>query len=96
VFSAHESDHATVIARGVPGVETVVNRLSVRQDEQAEETDDADDAVEDPDEDMEEDAQYAEGDWGDEDAADRVPPRQFDTQTAQAQDLRAEPPPPSA
>jgi len=69
----------------------------VRQDEQAEETDDA---VEDPEDDeedeAEDDAQYAESDWGDEDAADPdpVPPRKFDTHTAQ--DLRTEPPAPSA
>jgi BON domain-containing protein len=36
VLSGGESEHATVIARGVPGVETVVNRLGVRQDEQDE------------------------------------------------------------
>jgi hypothetical protein len=38
VFTASESDHAAVIARGVPGVEAVVNRLHVRQDEQSEDT----------------------------------------------------------
>ncbi len=41
VFSTFESEHATTIARGVPGVETVVNRLSVRSDEQ-DETDETD------------------------------------------------------
>src|SRR5579859_4218640 len=39
VFTEREADHAAVIARGVPGVEAVVNRLSVRQDEQAEDSD---------------------------------------------------------
>ena len=89
VFTVRESDHATVIARGVPGVETVVNRLSVRQDEQAEETDElVDDDAED---DAEENAQYAESDWGEEDVADPLPPRPVDTHTAQ--DLRTEGPP---
>ena len=90
VFTVRESDHATVIARGVPGVETVVNRLSVREDEQDEETDDADeaDAAED---DAEDNAQYAESDWGEEDVADPLPSRPVDTHTAQ--DLRTEGPP---
>jgi len=84
VFTERESDHAAVIARGVPGVEAVVNRLSVRQDEQAEESDEDDE---------EDDAQYAESDWGEEDAGDPdpIPPRQMDSHTAQ--DLRTEPPP---
>jgi hypothetical protein len=77
VFTEREADHAAVIARGVPGVETVVNRLSVRHDEQAEETEP---------EDAEDQAQYAESDWGDEDAADRSAPRPIDTHMAQ--DLR--------
>jgi hypothetical protein len=91
VFTERELDHASVIARGVPGVETVVNRLTVREDEQAEETDDVGDEETD---DVEDDAQYAESDWGDEDAADPMPPRPLDTHTAQ--DLRTEPPAPSA
>jgi hypothetical protein len=33
-----EYEHATVVARGVPGVETVVNRLTIRDDEAAEDT----------------------------------------------------------
>jgi hypothetical protein len=94
VFTERESDHAAVIARGVPGVETVVNRLSIRQDEQAEEVDETDEA--DETDDVEDEAQYAESDWGDEDAADPMPPRPMDTHTTQAQDLRREPPPPSA
>jgi hypothetical protein len=36
VFTEVESEHAMTIARGVPGVTTVVNRLSVRADEQGE------------------------------------------------------------
>jgi BON domain len=36
VFTASESEHAMTIARGVPGVTTVVNRLSIRADEQGE------------------------------------------------------------
>ena len=88
VFTERESDHAAVIARGVPGVETVVNRLAVRQDEQAEETDDVED------EEVEDEAQYAESDWGDEDAVDPMPPRPVDTHTPQ--DMRTEPPQPSA
>lgn len=44
VFTRTEAEHATVIARGVPGVEAVVNRLSVRQDEQAEDNSDEPDA----------------------------------------------------
>jgi BON domain len=93
VFTEREVDHAAVIARGVPGVEAVVNRLSVRQDEQAEDSDDELD--EDPDEDSEEDddAQYAESDWGDEDAADRTSARPTDTHMAQ--DSGTEPPQPS-
>ena len=93
VFTERELDHASVIARGVPGVETVVNRLSVRQDEQAEEADD-DVEGEETEDDLEDDAQYAESDWGDEDAADPLPPRPLDTHTAQ--DMRTEPPGPSA
>lgn len=89
VFTEREVDHAMVIARGVPGVETVVNRLIVREDEQ----DEADEAEEEAD-DVEDDAQYAESDWGDEDAADPIPPRPLDTHTAQ--DRRTEPPAPSA
>jgi hypothetical protein len=92
VFTDHELDHASVIARGVPGVETVVNRLAVRHDEQAEETDDVE--VEETEDDLEDDAQYAESDWGDEDAAGPMPPRSRDTHTAQ--DIRTEPPAPSA
>lgn len=91
VFTERELDYATVIARGVPGVETVVNRLSVREDEQAEETEDD---VEEMEEDAEDEAQYAESDWGDEDAADPMPPRPADSHMAQ--DLRTEPPQPSA
>jgi osmotically-inducible protein OsmY len=92
VFTERELDYASVIARGVPGVETVVNRLSVRQDEQAEESDDVE--VEETDDDLEDEAQYAESDWGDEDALDPLPPRPVDTHTAQ--DMRTEPPAPSA
>ena len=92
VFTDRELDHASVIARGVPGVETVVNRLAVRQDEQAEEADD-DVEAEETEDDLEDDAQYAESDWGDEDA-DPLPPRPLDTHTAQ--DMRTEPPGPSA
>jgi BON domain-containing protein len=36
VYTEIESEHAVTIARGVPGVTTVVNRLSVRTDEQGE------------------------------------------------------------
>ena len=36
VYTEIESEHAVTIARGVPGVTTVVNRLSVRADEQGE------------------------------------------------------------
>lgn len=36
VFTAAESEHAMTIARGVPGVTTVVNRLAIRSDEQGE------------------------------------------------------------
>jgi hypothetical protein len=90
VFTEREADHAAVIARGVPGVEAVVNRLSVRQDEQDEESDEDADA----DADEEDDAQYAESDWGEEDAADRPPPRPMDTHMAQ--DQGTEPPQPSA
>jgi hypothetical protein len=36
VFTAAESEHAMTIARGVPGVTTVVNLLSIRADEQGE------------------------------------------------------------
>jgi hypothetical protein len=54
------------------------------------ETDEADDDAED----AEDDAQYAESDWGDEDAADPLPPRPLDTHTPQ--DMRTEPPAPSA
>jgi hypothetical protein len=36
VYTETESEHAVTIARGVPGVTTVVNRLSVRADEQGE------------------------------------------------------------
>jgi hypothetical protein len=36
VFTAAESEHAMTIARGVPGVTTVVNRLTIRADEQGE------------------------------------------------------------
>ncbi len=38
VFTITEAEHATVIARGVPGVDVVVNRLHVRHDEQAEDS----------------------------------------------------------
>ena len=86
VFTDREADHAAVIARGVPGVEAVVNRLSVRDDEQDEESDE-ESAEED-------DAQYAESDWGEEDTADRTPPRPIDTHMAQ--DQGTEPPQPSA
>jgi hypothetical protein len=34
VHSADESTHAVTVARGVPGVETVVNRLAAREDEE--------------------------------------------------------------
>ncbi len=83
VFTEREADHAAVIARGVPGVEAVVNRLSIRQDEQAEETDETDEETDEDD-----NAQYAESDWGDEDAADQPSPRPIDTHMAQ--DLPAE------
>jgi hypothetical protein len=86
VFTEREADHAAVIARGVPGVEAVVNRLTVRHDEQDEESDE--------DSDEEEEAQYAESDWGEEDVADRTSPRPIDTHMAQ--DLPTEPPAPSA
>lgn len=33
VYSAEEAEHAVTIARGTPGVDTVVNRLSVRAEE---------------------------------------------------------------
>jgi BON domain len=33
VYTDDEYEHATVVTRGVPGVETVVNRLSVRDDD---------------------------------------------------------------
>ena len=33
VYTEDESDHAVTLARGVPGVETVVNRLDVRSEE---------------------------------------------------------------
>lgn len=33
VHSAEESAHAVTVARGTPGVETVVNRLAIREDE---------------------------------------------------------------
>lgn len=36
VDTDEEYEHATVVTRGVPGVETVVNRLTVRDDEAAE------------------------------------------------------------
>jgi len=81
-----------VIARGVPGVEAVVNRLSVRQDEQAEDSDAEETDAEETD--AEDEAQYAESDWGDEDAADLSAPRPIDTHMAQ--DLPKEPPQPSA
>ena len=95
VFTKSELDHATVIARGVPGVEIVVNRLHVRQDEQAEhhaaEPDDEDD-LRDTDSRWEGDRVGM--------AADDVPdtgerrPTYFDTHTAQ--EKRTEPPAPSA
>ena len=92
VFTERESDHAAVIARGVPGVETVVNRLSIRDDEQGEETDDEEDEEADDLQDVVQDeAQYAESDWGEEDVADPMPPRPMDSHTPQ--DLRPEPPP---
>lgn len=34
VYAAEESQHAVTVARGVPGVETVVNRLTVRAEEE--------------------------------------------------------------
>lgn len=34
VYSADESTHAVTVARGVPGVDTVVNRLTVRDEEE--------------------------------------------------------------
>ena len=34
VYTDEESDHAVTLARGVPGVETVVNRLDVRAEEE--------------------------------------------------------------
>jgi len=34
VYSADESEHAVTVARGTPGVETVVNRLTVRSQEE--------------------------------------------------------------
>jgi BON domain len=36
VFTEAESEHAMTIARGIPGVTTVVNRLNIRADEQGE------------------------------------------------------------
>jgi len=36
VYTDVEYEHATVVTRGVPGVETVVNRLAIRDDEAAE------------------------------------------------------------
>jgi hypothetical protein len=33
VYTDDEYEHATVVTRGVPGVESVVNRLSIRQDD---------------------------------------------------------------
>jgi hypothetical protein len=36
VFAAAESERATTLARGIPGVTTVVNRLAIRADEQDE------------------------------------------------------------
>lgn len=33
VYAAEEAEHAVVVARGTPGVETVVNRLTVRAEE---------------------------------------------------------------
>jgi hypothetical protein len=42
VFSHAESDHAVVIARGTPGVQAVINQLTVRADEQ-----DGDDTADD-------------------------------------------------
>jgi len=33
VYTDEEYEHATVVTRGVPGVETVVNRLSIREDD---------------------------------------------------------------
>jgi hypothetical protein len=58
VFTAGESDHAAVIARGVPGVETVVNRLHVRGDEQGETAGQGQD--DDQDQDLEWEADEAE------------------------------------
>src|SRR5574338_890085 len=43
VHEADEATHAVTITRGVPGVETVVNRLDVRLGESAGETDEIDD-----------------------------------------------------
>ena len=43
VHAADEATHAVTITRGVPGVETVVNRLDVRLGEGAEQMDDIDD-----------------------------------------------------
>jgi hypothetical protein len=40
VESEEESEHATTIARGVPGVETVVNRLGLGEDDMADERND--------------------------------------------------------
>jgi len=37
VYTDEEYEHATVVARGVPGVETVVNRLTIREDEASKE-----------------------------------------------------------
>jgi hypothetical protein len=45
VFSHAESDHAVVIARGTPGVEAVINHLTVRADEQDEDDTDDDQPV---------------------------------------------------
>jgi hypothetical protein len=36
VYTDGEYEHATIVTRGVPGVETVVNRLAIRDDEASE------------------------------------------------------------
>jgi hypothetical protein len=85
VFTSAESDHATVMARGVPGVDVVVNRLHVRHDEQAEASAAEPSADDDP--------HYADSKWGAEDIPDAGErrPTFYDSQTAQ--ESRPEQPP---
>jgi BON domain len=85
VFTTAESEHATVMARGVPGVDVVVNRLHVRRDEQAEHSAAQPSTDDDP--------QYADSKWGAEDIPDASErrPTFYDSQTAQ--ESRPEAPP---